>query len=137
MAESFAELLEGTICDRQIKQGEILSAKVVDIKVPTKIKNYINENLSKEVNHFKQKHKLEFNILSDETLSIPEYKISLLNKNKKIIKKVENIEKTYSIDNQNKKNYIINNKNFRSRKKFKKFPRNKRNISFNKKTINY
>ena len=31
MAESFAELLEGTICDRQIKQGEILSAKVVDI----------------------------------------------------------------------------------------------------------
>jgi small subunit ribosomal protein S1 len=31
MNESFAELLEGTICDRQIKQGEILSATVVDI----------------------------------------------------------------------------------------------------------
>ena len=105
--------------------------------MPGKIKNYINENLSKEINHFKKKHKLEFNILSDETLSIPEYKINLLNKNKKIIKKIENIEKTYSIDDRNKKNYIMNNKNYIPRKKFKKFPRNKRNISHNKKAINY
>jgi len=124
-----------------VKKGEELAfsnkAKIVDIKVPSKIKTYINENLSKEVNHFKQKHKLEFNILSDETLSIPEYKITLLNKNKKIIKKIENIEKTYSIDNRNKKSYIMNNKNYRSRKKFKKFQRNKTNISQDKKTVNY
>tara|TARA_A100000164_G_scaffold381602_1_gene434120 strand:+ start:2160 stop:3842 length:1683 start_codon:yes stop_codon:yes gene_type:complete len=31
MTESFAELLEGTICNRQIKQGEILSGTVVDV----------------------------------------------------------------------------------------------------------
>ena len=124
-----------------VKKGEELAfsnkAKIVDIKVPGKIKTYINENLTKEINHFKKKHKLEFNIMSDETLSIPEYKISLLNKNKKIIKKIENIEKTYSNDNRNNKNYIMNNKNFRPRKKFKKFPKNRRNISYNKKTINY
>ena len=58
--------------------------------------------------------------MSDENLSIPEYKINLLNKNKKIIKKIENIEKTYSIDDRNKKNYIMNNKNYIPRKKFKK-----------------
>jgi len=124
-----------------VKKGEELAfsnkAKIVDIKVPGKIKTYINENLSKEINHFKKKHKLEFNIMSDETLSIPEYKISLLNKNKKIIKKIENIEKTYSTNNRNNKNYIMNNKNFRPRKKFKKFPRSRRNISYNKKAINY
>ena len=75
--------------------------------------------------------------MSDETLSIPEYKISLLNKNKKIIKKIENIEKIYSIDDRNKKNYMINNTTFRPRKKFKRYPGNRRNPSYNKKTINY
>ena len=75
--------------------------------------------------------------MSDETLSIPEYKINLLNKNKKIIKKVENTEKIYTNDKRNKKNYIMNNKNFGPRKKFKKFQRNRRNIPHNKKAINY
>ena len=131
--ESFAQ--------KVVKKIEMLAfsnkAKIVDIKVPGKIKTYINENLSKEINHFKKKYKLEFNIMSDETLSIPEYKINLLNKNKKIIKKVENIEKIYTNNNQNNKNYIMNKKSFRPRKKFKKFPRNRRNIPYNKKAINY
>ena len=51
--------------------------------------------------------------------------------------RIENIEKTYSNDSRNNKNYIMNKKNFRPRKKFKKFPRNRRNISHNKKVINY
>ena len=46
----------------------------------------------KEVKHFKTKHKLEFNLISDNVLIIPEYKIYLLNKNKKIIKKIENFK---------------------------------------------
>ena len=57
-----------------------------------KVKKYIDENLIKEINHFKTKYKLEFNIISDNMLVIPEYKIDLLNKNKKTIKKIENIE---------------------------------------------
>jgi len=128
-----------------VKKGEELAfsnkAKIVDLNVPTKVKNYISENLSKEINHFKQKYKLEFNIMPDENLVIPEYKISLLNKNKKIIKKIENIEKIYPNMNNNKKfipnkNYK-NYKNFKPRNKFKKYPRNKKNISSIKKTINY
>ena len=60
-----------------IKKGEELAfsnkAKIVNINIPTKVKNYIDENLSKEINHFKKKYKLEFNVISDEKLVIPEY----------------------------------------------------------------
>jgi len=80
-----------------IKKSEELAfsnkAKIINIYVTSKVKTYIMENLAKEINHFNKKYKLEFNIISDEKLAIPEYKIDLLNKNKKIIKKVENIEK--------------------------------------------
>jgi len=126
-----------------IKKGEELAfsnkAKIVDIKVPSKVKTYIDENLSKEVGHFKKQYKLDLNIISDETLAIPEYKIALLNKNKKLIKKVENIEKISSYKNDQNKNFSFNrnNKNFKSRNKFKKYSKNKRNFHSNKKVINY
>ena len=80
-----------------VKKGEELAfsnkAKIINIHVPSKVKSYINENLSKEINYFKKRYKLDLNIMADESLTIPEYKFSLLNKNKKIIKKIENIEK--------------------------------------------
>ena len=129
-----------------VKKGEELAfsnkAKIVDVRVPSKVKTYIYGNLSKEINHFKKKYKLEFNIIADENLAVPEYKINLLNKNKKIIKKVENIEKNEMIlsnKNRTRKNFILdkNNKNFRSQNKFRKYSKNKRNIRSIKKAINY
>ena len=99
-------------------------AKIINIYVTSKVKTYIVENLAKEINHFNKKYKLEFNIISDEKLAIPEYKIDLLNKNKKIIKKIENIEKIEDIFF--KKNYVRkkfmpgkNNRNFKMKNKFK------------------
>ena len=99
-------------------------AKIINIYVTSKVKTYIVENLAKEINHFNKKYKLEFNIISDEKLAIPEYKIDLLNKNKKIIKKIENIEKIEDIFF--KKNYVRkkfmrgkNNSNFKMKNKFK------------------
>ena len=74
---------------------------------------------------FKARYKLEFNIISDNKLVIPEYKIDLLNKNNKIIKKIENIEEVEKIlskvnyDRKNFKNKKFN-KNFKMRNKFKK-----------------
>ena len=108
-----------------IKKGEELAfsnkVKIININVPLKVKTYIEENLIKEINHFRTKHKLEFNIISDNILLIPEYKINLLNKNKKIIKKIENIE---TIENNFKKpNYIkekFTNKKFVKSNKYKK-----------------
>ena len=129
-----------------VKKGEELAfsnkAKIVNINVPPKVKTYIQENLSKEINHFKNKYKLEFNIMSDENLAIPEYKIDLLNKNKKTLKKIENIEKIekivpgQSFDGE-KFIYKKNNKNFKTRNKFKYYSKTKKNNNTNKKTLNY
>ena len=112
-----------------VKKSEELAfsnkAKIVNISIPLKVKTYIEEYLAKEVDFIKNKHKLEFNLLPDDKLTIPEYKIDLLNKNKKIIKKIENIEiieKNSLKKNYNKK-YMLNkkiNKNFKSKGKFKK-----------------
>ena len=100
-----------------IKKGEELAfsnkAKIININVPQKVKTYIEENLIKEINHFKAKYKLEFNIISDNTLVIPEYKINLLNKNKKIIKKIENF-KTIA---KNNNNIVDTNKSKKNKKK--------------------
>ena len=129
-----------------IKKGEELAfsnkVKIININVPLKVKTYIEENLIKEINHFRTKHKLEFNIISDNILLIPEYKINLLNKNKKIIKKIENIE---TIENNFKKpNYIkekFANKKFVKSDKYKKkynLPSNKiKNDLYSKKSANY
>ena len=41
-----------------VKKGEELAfsnkAKIVNINVPSKVKTYIEKNLSKEINHFKK-----------------------------------------------------------------------------------
>ena len=112
-----------------IKKSEELAfsnkAKFVNINVSAKVKTYIQQNLSKELGHFKNKYKLELNIIADNNLIIPEYKIELLNKNKKIINKIENIESVEKIsrnNNYNRKNFINkkNNENFKTAGKFKK-----------------
>jgi ribonuclease E len=124
-----------------VKKGEELAfsnkAKIVNIYIPKKVKTYIELNFKKEVDHFKNKYKLEFNIIADDNQIIPEYRIELLNKNKKIIKKIENIERIYSKSNFNNENYI-NKKpkaNINFKKRFKYHPKVKKN-NFQKKIIN-
>jgi len=128
-----------------IKKSEELAfsnkTKIVNIKVPLKVKTYIEENLIKELNHLKTRYKLEFNVIADNNLVIPEYKIDLLNKNKKIIKKIENIEKIENIFVKQNYDRIKFNKNFRKKNKFnKKYnPQSKkRKSNFSpKKLVNY
>tara|TARA_B100000029_G_scaffold480019_1_gene527640 strand:- start:119 stop:1960 length:1842 start_codon:yes stop_codon:yes gene_type:complete len=119
-------------------------AKVVNIQIPLKVKNFIDENLSREIVHLNKKYKLDFNLIPDNKLVIPEYKIELLNKNKKTLKKIEHIEninKNFSTHNYNRKNFTKNNFKQKSkmkggfRKKFNYRP--KKNYFQNKKTINY
>ena len=120
-------------------------AKIVNINIPEKVKLYIENNLEKEISHFRRKYKLEFNLISDKNLVIPEYKIDLLNKNKKTIKKFQNIELTD--DNDSRKNHIRKNfrnkkfnNNFKKRKFGKKFgyyQKDKKSTYENKKPVNY
>ena len=96
--------------------------KVVNSYVPEKVKTYIDINLLDELKYFQKKYSLELKILADHKFVIPEYKIELLNKSKKIINTVENI---YSIEGLNKKknNHSVVKKtkeNFKNEDKVKK-----------------
>jgi len=133
-----------------VKKGEELAfsnkAKIANIYIPSKVKSYIDKNFEKEINHFKKKYKLDFNIIADDNRIIPEYKIDLLNKNKKIIKKIEyfnSIDQIASKNNYNKK--YFKNKKFnknqkmgnRPRKRFKYYSKINKNNYENKKLANY
>ncbi len=67
--------------------------KTIKAYIPEKVKIYIENNLSKEIEYFEKKYSYKINFLADNTLVIPEYKIELLSKLKKVINKFENIDK--------------------------------------------
>ena len=54
---------------------------------------YIKNNLLNEIHYFEKKYLFKINILTENTLIIPEYRIELLNKSKKVIDKVEKVNK--------------------------------------------
>ena len=66
--------------------------KIIESFVPVKVKVYIENNLLDELKYFQKKYSFEIKISSDEKFIIPEYKINLLNKSKKLINNVENLD---------------------------------------------
>ena len=81
-----------------VKKAEMLSfankVKNINIKTPEKVKIFIEKILKKEIDYFQNKFKIKFIFHADPQLIIPEYSINLFDKNKKLIEKVENINKT-------------------------------------------
>ena len=79
-----------------IKKIEMLAfskkTKIVMAYVPDKVAIYLNSELKKELSFFEKKYKFKINIMADNNLIIPEYRIHLLNKNKKIIEKIESVK---------------------------------------------
>ena len=67
--------------------------KIIRSYIPEKVKIFIEKNLLEELKYFQKKYSFKIEILSDQKLIIPEYKIDLLNKSKKLIKSIENIDK--------------------------------------------
>ena len=74
--------------------------KVINSYVPEKVKIYIEINLLDELKYFQKKYSFEVKILADSKFIIPEYKIELFSKSKKLINSIEN---TNSIIELNKK----------------------------------
>ena len=66
--------------------------KIINSYVPEKVKIYIENNFIDELKYFQKKYSFEVKIYSDQKFIIPEYKIDLLNKSKKIINTFENIQ---------------------------------------------
>ena len=98
--------------------------------------------MAKDMNYFEKTYKLKFNLISDKNLILPEYKIELLNRNNKIIKKIENIDQyessfmwqKFKKKEFKKKKFIGKNK---FNKKFNYKSKTRRSSFDNKKSIGY
>ena len=100
-------------------------AKFVKIKISEKIKNFINTNFADDLKYFEDKNKIKIEIISDDSLIIPDYSIELQNKTKKIIETIESISKLKNLsvqepENKKKNNLNFNKKKFSKKKFFKK-----------------
>jgi ribonuclease E len=88
----------------------------------------LKENFIDDLTYFEKKNKITIDIISDSTLIIPEYIINIKNKSKKTIELVEHYEKLKNLDQQNKDDKVIENKEaktfikktYRKKKFFKK-----------------
>ncbi len=103
-----------------VKKIEMLAfsskTKIIMAFVPEKVSVYLNSQLKKELSFFEKKYKFKINVQPDSNLIIPEYKIHLLNKNKKIIDKIEHAKSIFS----ESKNNTINSRSKNSLPKNKK-----------------
>jgi len=101
--ESFAQKI--------IKKIEMLAfsnkTKIIEASIPEKVKYYLDSYFMNEITFFQKKYKFKIIINSDRSLIIPEYKILLLNKNKKVINKIESL-----IEINGKKKNLKNKNNF-------------------------
>ena len=60
--------------------------KILKCYIPQKVKNFIEISFVEELKYYQKKYPVKIEILSDNNLIIPEYKIELLNKSKKVLK---------------------------------------------------
>ncbi len=102
-------------------------AKFVDLKVCKKISDFLKENFIEDLTYFEKKNKMKIDIISDNSLIIPEYIIDFKNKSKKTIELIEQFEKLKNLEEQKVSNVIelkdkkkFKKKTFRKRKYFKK-----------------
>jgi len=101
------QLSLGSFAQKIVKKIQHLAftdkIKIIKSYVPEKVKIFIEQNLQEELKFFQDKYLFKIEILSDEKMIIPEYKIQLLNKSKKIINTTENIDKIIEIQKVEKK----------------------------------
>ncbi len=91
--------------------------KTINSYVPEKVKTFIEKNLLDELKYFQKKYTFEVKILSNDKFIIPEYKIDLFNKSKKLINTIENINKI--IETKNTKNILKNDKKRKTKETLK------------------
>ena len=95
----------------------INKAKYVNLKVCEKISNFLKENFIEDLKYFEKKNKMKIDIITDNSLIIPEYIIDLKNKSKKTLELVEHYEKLKNIEKTTLKENVIQLKNKRIYKK--------------------
>ena len=111
--ESFAQKILKLV---EIK-AVINKAKFVELKVCKKISDFLKENFMDDLTYFEKKNKIKIDIISDNSLIIPEYIINVKNKTNKTLELIENFKTLKNLEQQKKEDNVIN---IKDKKKFKK-----------------
>ena len=129
------ELTDESFAQKLLKLVELKvvlnKAKYVELKVCEKISDFLKENFVDDLTYFEKKNKMKIDIITDNSLIIPEYIINVKNKSKKTIELIEHFEKLKNLDLQKKDNKTVDMKD-KKKFKVKKIYRKKR---FYKKAI--
>ena len=127
------KLTDETFVLKILKLIEIKSlehnAKLIELTINEKIENHINDNYLEVVKYFEKKHKAKISIKTNNDLNLEDYIIDFKSKTKKVLDKIEKVEKLeiIKIDVKNEDNVLKNKgrKIFKKRKFRKKFYKKK------------
>ena len=115
------ELTDESFAQKLLKLVELkavlLKAKFVELKVCKKISDFLKENFVEDLTYFEKKNKMKIDIITDNSLIIPEYIIDIKNKTKKTIELVEHFEELKNLEKLKAEPKIVN---FLEKKKFNK-----------------
>jgi ribonuclease E len=121
------ELTDESFAQKLLKTVELKSvlnkAKFVELKVCKKISDFLKENFVDDLTYFEKKNKMKIDIITENSLIIPEYIIDIKNKSKKTIELVEHYEKLRNLEQQKSLDKISitrNKKKFNKKKIYKK-----------------
>ena len=95
-------------------------AKYVELKICEKLSNFMKENFLEDLKHFEKKNKIKIDIIYDNSLVIPEYKIDFKNKSKKTIEKIEFLTKLTNLKDLKKENNVFSIKKIIKKNIYKK-----------------
>ena len=101
-------------------------AKFVELKICEKVTDFMKKNFIDDLKYFEEKNKIKINIISDNSLVIPDYIIDLQNKSKKTIEKIEFVKKLKNLEEVKKERQVndfeksIKKNTFKKKKFYKK-----------------
>jgi len=117
--ESFAQKLLKIVELKAI----VKKSKFVELKVCRKVSDFLKENFVEDLTFFENKNKIKIDIITDNSLIIPEYIIDIKNKSKKTVELIEYYENLKNLDQQIQEAKVINlktKKKFSNKKPFRK-----------------
>ena len=95
-------------------------AKFVELRICEKISNFMKENFIEDLKYFEEKNKIKIDIISDDSLIIPEYIVNLQSKTKKTIEKIEVLTKLKNLEDIKKDSKKNDSKSTISKNNYKK-----------------
>ena len=124
------ELTDESFAQKLLKKVELKSvlnkAKFVELKVCKKISDFLKENFVDDLTYFEKKNKMKIDIITENSLIIPEYIIDIKNKSKKTIELIEHYEKLKNLEQQKSQDKTSDT---RGKKKFIKKKTIKKNFT--------